>query len=168
MFKCNICGKSTPTSQGLAGHKWLKHGGKTRQEGVLVQGAAAQQAQAPQQAQAAQSQGVGAPAMVQVPERYLAQQAQQAQQAQPAQQGQGLGSADRVRDTEGSTWKTVRIDPIVEGYFDCWREEGYTNDLSTFITECVQDYFHEKGLGLRLFTPIIGGSRGSARIVSDS
>jgi hypothetical protein len=147
MFKCQICGKSIANSQGLAGHRWLKHGGKTGQEGVLVQGTAAQQAQA------AQSQGQGSPAMVQVTASYLAQLQQQAQQAQPAQQGQGLASADRIRGTNGSTLKTVSIDPIVEAYFDYAREKGYDNDLSDFITECVQEFFHNRGIRLRLFTP---------------
>jgi len=155
MFKCQICGKSTPTSQGLAGHKWLKHGGKTRQEGVLVQGAAAQQAQAPQQAQAAQSQGQGSPAMVQVPASYLAQLQQQAQQAQPAQQGQGLGSADRVRGTNGSTLKTVRIDPFVEDVFYYLKRElryDSHSDLSDFITECVLTFVRQNNIPV--FIPV--------------
>ena len=146
MNRCDICGKSIATSQGLAGHRWLKHGGKTGREGVLVQGPAAQQAQA------AQSQGQGSPAMVQVPASYLAQLQQQAQQAQPAQQGQGLGRADGVRDTEGNTWKTVRIDSDVETYFDYARERGYPDGLSTFITECIRRYFYQNGL--TMFTPV--------------
>jgi hypothetical protein len=88
--------------------------------------------------------------MVQVPASYLAQ---LQQQAQPAQQGQGLGRADGVRGTEGSTLKTVRIDPIVEAAFDYYREHGYDDDLSDFITEAIREYCHEAGL--RLFIPII-------------
>jgi hypothetical protein len=140
MFKCQICGKSTPTSQGLAGHKWLKHGGKTRQEGVLVQGAA-------QLAQAAQSQGLGSPGMIQVPASYLAQLQQQAQQAQPAQQGQGLGGADRVR---GAKWnRTVKVDPFVEDVFDYFKREldyDSETDLSDFITECVREFLHQNDI----------------------
>jgi len=138
MNRCDICGKSIATSQGLAGHRWLKHGGKTGREGVLVQGPAAQQAQA------AQSQGQGSPAMVQVPASYLAQLQQQAQQAQPAQQGQGLGGADRVR---GAKWnRTVKVDPFVEDVFDYLKRElDYDphSDLSDFITECVREFLHQ-------------------------
>jgi hypothetical protein len=90
--------------------------------------------------------------MVQVPASYLAQLQQQAQQAQPAQQGQGLGRADGVRDTEGNTWKTVRIDSDVETYFDYARERGYPDGLSTFITECIRRYFYQNGL--TMFTPV--------------
>ena len=49
--------------------------------------------------------------------------------------------------------KTVRIDPFVEAAFDYYREHGYDDDLSDFITEAIREYCHEAGL--RLFIPII-------------
>jgi hypothetical protein len=90
--------------------------------------------------------------MVQVTASYLAQLQQQAQQAQPAQQGQGLGRADGVRGSDGSTL-TVRIDPFVEAAFDYYREHGYDDDLSDFITEAIREFCHEAGV--RVFIPII-------------
>ena len=40
--------------------------------------------------------------------------------------------------------KTVRIDPFVEAAFDYYREHGYDDDLSDFITEGIRKYCHER------------------------
>jgi hypothetical protein len=138
--KCHICGKSTPTSQGLAGHMWFKHGGKTGQERVLVQGAAAQQAQA------AQSQGLGSPVMVQVPASYLARLQQQAQQAQLAQPQQGQGTT--MEDSK----RTVTVSPSVMVAFDSVRKLGYEGNLEDLITEMVL-YVFSQSPRVRFFTP---------------
>jgi hypothetical protein len=54
--------------------------------------------------------------------------------------------------TQPSDRRSIKIDPIVLLYYEYSRKQGYQNDLGTWLTEKVVDFFKSRGLQLGVFS----------------